>query len=480
MADLRGAIASAGYTTEALRLKLRLSAELGSRPADMQVHDRRTRDGSRLSTVIRLLALNFEVDERAVAQAFAPITPAQLSGLGLVEIGGGSVRALVRLSVHGDLLIAYDRQGEGGANLVTGINSPAVLLAQLAVRRPVRQMLDLGTGNGIQGILSSRHCERIISTDVNPRALAFADFNAALNGVTNMETRLGSLYEPVAGERFGLILSNPPYVISPASDLVYRDSGLAPGEICRALVRGAEGHLDEGGHAQALVSWPLAAGQPWDEPLRAWLPPGVDAWLIHYQTEDPLTHASNWNPPLNDAAVAERGQVLDDWLRYDEREGVGQIGFGAVFLRRRQGGGTVFVSEGRAATDGAGRQVQRVLDAIAAGPLTDQQLEDTVFKPVPEQRLEQVVSPAPDGTWTVATCTVRLSAGVGSEGTLDSALATVLTALDGRVTFDAALTTAAAQLEVDAAALRPTALNMARALYQLGFLVRAEDFPAAG
>jgi hypothetical protein len=479
MAELRNALARAGYTTDALRGLLQVEGELSSRPMDLQVHDRRTRDGSRLSTVVRLLALSLDVDEWAIAGAFAPLTPGQLSELGLVEIEHGQVRARVRLSVHGDVLIACDRPGWGGGEHVTGINSPAVLLSQLAVRRPVRRMLDLGTGNGIQGILSSTHCERVVSTDINPRALAFAEFNAVLNGVANMETRLGSLYEPVAGERFGLVLSNPPYVISPEAGLVYRDSGRGPGEICRDVVFGAGEHLDGEGYAQALVSWPLAAGQAWDEPLRAWIPPTTDAWILHYQTEDPLTHASKWNRPVDDAGVNERAQVLDQWLRYDEQHGIAEIAFGAIFVRR-PGDGRVFASEGRRGSAGAGRQVQRVMTALARGPIPDRQLRSTVFSPVPEQRLEQVASPAGDGTWNTGECTVRLAAGVGSEGTLDASLAAVLTALDGRRTLEAAVAVAAAQLEVDAADLRPGAMAMARGLCQLGFLVRAEDPPAAG
>lgn len=474
MAELRNALAGAGYTTENVAALLRLQGELTLGPADLQVHDRRTRDSSRLSTAVRLLALGFDVDESALAAALAPVKPSALVEMGVIWVQGGKARASVRLMAHGDVLIACDLIGAGGANHVTGLNGPAGLLAGLAVRRPCARMLDLGTGNGIQGLLASRHCERVVSTDVNPRALAYADFNAGLNGVANLETRLGSLYEPVQDERFGLILSNPPYVISPESTLVYRDSGMGPGEICREVLLGAAPHLERDGYAQALVSWPIVEGQDWSRELRAWVPPDVDAWLLHYQTEDPLTHAASWNRLTPDMSLGERSRALDQWIGYDEREGIDAIGFGAVFLHSRPGGGRIFTSEARSGVSGAGRQVQRVFTAMGAGESTDESVLATVFAPVPELEVEQVVKSVAGG-WSIDACSVRLTEGVGYGFAVDPTLASVLLALDGRLTVDEAIGAAANQVGVAVEQLRPAALLLVRRLFELGFLVRPDE-----
>lgn len=479
MGELRAALARAAYTAENIAVVLHLTGELTLGPADLQVHDLRTNDGSPLSTLVRLLALGLEVDERAVASALAPVKPATLAEMGVLEVQGGRARALVRLMAHGEVLITCDLPGAGGANHVTGLNGPAGLLAGLAVRRPCALMLDLGTGNGIQGLLAARHCERVISTDINPRAIAFAEFNAALNGITNLETRLGSLYEPVRQERFGLILSNPPYVISPESSLVYRDSGLGPGEICRDVLLGAGPHLEENGYAQALVSWPLADEGSWDEALRPWIPADVDAWLLHYQTEDPLTHAANWNRPSRDSGLSERARAIDEWLRYDQREGIDAIGFGAVFLHRRNAGGRVLTSEARRGVAGASRQVQRVFACLSAGEISDADALTTAFAPVPELEVEQVVHSVPGG-WSVDRCSVSLTEGVGYSWAIDPTLATVLLALDGKLELDGAIASSAAQVGVDVDQLRPPALSLVRRLYELGFVTRPEDPPALG
>ena len=65
------------------------------------------------------------------------------------------------------------------------------------MRRPGEAALDLGTGCGIQALLAAKHAERVVATDVNPRALGFAAFNAALNGIETIELRDGSGFDPV-------------------------------------------------------------------------------------------------------------------------------------------------------------------------------------------------------------------------------------------------------------------------------------------
>ena len=86
----------------------------------------------------------------------------------------------------------------------------------------------------------------MVATDVNERALAFAEFNCALNGVENVEFRSGSLLEPVLGERFGLVVANPPYVISPGLDVVFRDSGMERDAVSETVVRGMPDLLEAG------------------------------------------------------------------------------------------------------------------------------------------------------------------------------------------------------------------------------------------
>src|SRR4030081_1038241 len=97
----------------------------------------------------------------------------------------------------------------------SAITDSSRLLARLTIRRSIEVALDLGTGCGYQAVLAARHAERVIATDVNPRALAFTSFNALLNGAPNVECRQGDRFAAVEGLTFDLIASNPPFVVSP-------------------------------------------------------------------------------------------------------------------------------------------------------------------------------------------------------------------------------------------------------------------------
>jgi methylase of polypeptide subunit release factors len=131
---------------------------------------------------------------------------------------------------------------------VLGISSALDSLAQLTVRKPVERALDLGTGCGVQALHLATHAREVVATDVNERALWITRLNAELNGSQGIDVRDGSLFEPVAGEQFDLVVTNPPFVISPATGerLVYRDSGLPGDEVVRRVVTEAPRHLGRG------------------------------------------------------------------------------------------------------------------------------------------------------------------------------------------------------------------------------------------
>ena len=97
--------------------------------------------------------------------------------------------------------------------------------------------------------------KEVIATDVNARALAYTELNAALNGIRNIECREGSLFEPVQGEKFDLIICNAPYVVSPETRWAYRDGGFAADDVSQRVVTTAAEHLRDGGYAALLVSW---------------------------------------------------------------------------------------------------------------------------------------------------------------------------------------------------------------------------------
>ena len=125
---------------------------------------------------------------------------------------------------------------------VLGVGGASLTLSGLMLQRPVARALDVGTGCGIQALHASRHADRVVATDISVRALQLAELNAGLNGIDSVEFRLGSLFEPVAGETFDHIVSNPPFVITPRADGVpeyeYRDGGMVGDDLIAAFVAG--------------------------------------------------------------------------------------------------------------------------------------------------------------------------------------------------------------------------------------------------
>ncbi len=480
---VRAALDRAGYRVDALGALLGVHGELSSRPADLAVYERRlASQPGPLADLVALLALGFPVPTRRVVAALGRGVVGMLDDTGVLATVDDGMAATVRIVPHGDLWIASDRRPEQDAEPdpehVTGINAPAGLLANLTVRRPVGSALDVGTGNGIQALLAARHAERVVATDVNPRALAFTRFNAALNGLPGIQTREGSLFDPVAGERFDLVVCNPPYVISPDTDFVYRDSGASPGALCAAVVSGIPEHLADGGFATVLASWPSDPHGDWSDVPRSWLAPSVDAWLLHYRAEDPLTHAAKWNRPLAEQGVGRFAEALDRWTAYDDERGIRQISFGAVVLRTAASSpGFVRCDLLPDGTTPAGPQIERVFAAHDDLQLAPSGLLGRRLRLAPGHRLEQQLA-CVDGTWELQAATLCADQGIEFRGTLDALMVQVLVAMDGSRTVHQAASAAARVSALPAEewpALQEAAAAMAAGLYGLGLL---EPVPA--
>jgi release factor glutamine methyltransferase len=113
------------------------------------------------------------------------------------------------------------------------------LLVELALARKPASVLDLGTGSGAIALAIKRHLPqaRVVGVEASMAALAVAARNAVKLGL-DVELRHGLWFAPVAGERFDLLVSNPPYV---AKGDPHLDQGDLPFEPRQALVSGTDG-----------------------------------------------------------------------------------------------------------------------------------------------------------------------------------------------------------------------------------------------
>jgi len=144
---------------------------------------------------------------------------------------------------------------------VLGPGAGTAILYHAARRLPAETVLDLGCGCGTLALLLRR--PHVVATDIDPQALDLAAWNAAVNGIAGLTFRRGSLFLPVAGLKFDLIVSQPPYIPLPAGDVLspYYHAGPRGDELVRPLLQGAPDHLTANGRALIFADFPLAEGE---------------------------------------------------------------------------------------------------------------------------------------------------------------------------------------------------------------------------
>ena len=203
------ALRAVGYSEASVEELLGEDAYSGDEQ-DAPAEERRLPDG-RLATVMRIFFLQRPVPVTEAVEALGRSGVEALEATGLAVVGE-EVVPRVRILPIGRLLVAADgyARGDDPADYVAVYTPTSRLLDSLTPRPRVRRALDVATGSGIHALLAAGHADHVIATDVNERALAFTKLNAALNGLTNVECRHGSLFEPVDGETFDLITCNSP------------------------------------------------------------------------------------------------------------------------------------------------------------------------------------------------------------------------------------------------------------------------------
>jgi SAM-dependent methyltransferase len=211
---------------------------------------------------LRLLFCGEAVGEDEARAAFGNRLSSRLLDAGLLWQNDAGVRSPFHLRLIRGLYLFSDYLCHE-QDAVMGAGETSGLLYEASCwDKPTQSVLDLGCGAGTIALLWSSKAERVIGTDINERAITLSAWNASVNGVTNAEFRTGSLYGPVAGERFDVIVSQPPYYPAPEdseSKLTYLHGGLRGDELALEILSGTKDHLRAAGRALIFTSWPQDA-----------------------------------------------------------------------------------------------------------------------------------------------------------------------------------------------------------------------------
>jgi hypothetical protein len=476
---VREAFDTAGYTLEALTERLGTNAFALVARGELAPLVRSTQGGDRLDILLRLFVLGMPVPLPAARTALGPLPVEGWVAGGAVAVDGDDARGQMAIRPLGDLenwLVAYDNAGSSGgavpADHVLGVSASTMSLAGTTIRRPIAATFDLGTGCGIQALHASTHSERVVASDLNPRAAGFAMLTMELNDRDNVDVRLGDRFEPVANEMFDLIVANPPFVISPSRRYLFRDSELPVDELSRSIVRSAPAHLTPGGHLQVLASWAHIKGEDWRDRLAGWFDDlGCDALVYEREALDPAAHAASW---LRQTEAPEQWQAeYDQWLEYDEMHHIEAIGFGLIAMRKRVVG-KPWVRVEEAPQDfampcgdylGAAFELADFLEAQPGEALLG-----VALQVAPDVVLDERARPTSEG-WAVTDRRLRQTAGLCHEGQVDAAITAIVAACDGGRPLAAVLHDAAAAADIDSSGLARAALPILRRLVELGFLL---------
>ena len=467
------------------------------------------------AVLARLFVLGVSAAIADVALALPALELEGAVALGLVRVGDTDCQPLVDLRPYSftdnrgaaEWWIASDL-GElvlGGPlpeDHVLGVGGASLTLAGLQLARASELTLDLGTGCGIQAMHASRFSDRVIATDISQRALDYASFNAALNGIRNIDFRSGSMFEPVEGQRFDLIVTNPPFVITPRRQGVpsyeYRDAGRVGDAIVAEVIAGAATHLRPGGVAQLLGNWEYRADEDGLDRIGGWIDAaGLDGWVVERELQDAALYAQTWIRDGGTRAGAESDRLEDAWLDDFEARGVTGVGFGYVVLRapfdRLRDRGEL---EDRGELGDRGelrdrptrlRRLERLDGPVATGlgahlaatldaydwqaSLDDDELARTMLVVAPDVTEERHYWP---GDEHPAVMNLLQGGGFARSYPLDTALAAVVGACDGELSVGAICAAVSELLEVDEGELRADVLPTIREFVTVGILGRAE------
>ena len=287
------------------------------------------------------------------------------------------------------------------------------------------------------------------------------------------------MLDPVRGERFDLVVSNPPFVITPRSGAMplfeYRDGGAPGDDVVRDLVRSIGAHLEPGGIAQLLGNWEVPRGATWTDRVGEWLDgTGLDAWVVQREVQDPAEYAETWaRDGGHHPGTADFNAMYTAWLDDFAARDVEAIGFGVVTLQRPADGRTPF----RDLVDVPGMVEQPMGPTVLAGLRArtwlaehdDDAVLDTAWRRAEDVTEDRHSVPGePDPRVIV----LRQGGGLRRHLPLSTVTAALVSVCDGELTARAAAAAIGGLLDLEDADVRAEVVPFLRAAVRDGLLVR--------
>jgi SAM-dependent methyltransferase len=197
---------------------------------------------------------------------------------------------------------------------------------------PCEDFLELCAGSAPAALLAARSAKNIWATDIAQRSIDFAKFNAALNGIHNVQFGLGDLFQPVEGLTFDRIAAHPPYVPVLQTAEIFYGGGEDGEEITKRIIAELPARLKPGGRLYSRTLGTSRPGINFENRIREWLgerQQEFDVALFTLQTFEPRQFALE--ETLNKNGGREQFAL---WEKLFMKNAVRELVLGIVVIQR--------------------------------------------------------------------------------------------------------------------------------------------------
>lgn len=436
------------------------------------------------NVLVRLCLVGLRTEEALVREIFGESLLSALLEGGLFHVAPEGVSCPFIIYPVRGFWILYDHVGARPADLakflVMGVGSSSLAPANATPRRHYRRALDMGCGGGFQSFQLAAHCDEVVGLDINPRALSLARLAARLNGTGNIDFRLSDFFSAVEGEKFDLIVSNPPFVISPESEFHYRDGGLGADRVAETVVRNAGTYLEDGGLAVIICEWASLKGSDAITRLKQWVDGnGCDVWVSTSRQPDLIAYAMSWLRSYQQhLSPEEYAATYDRWIDYYETLGMDAVQTGLIAIRKRAGQNWFFADEAPSVIRGRwGETLLQLLDihTLLATSSVDEILDHS-YKLSPAARMRHLYQQA-GARWASAEADIFLEEPLPYSGRVDQYTAGLCARCDGTVPLRQLVKEMGEVVGVTFPEIVEAAMPILRGLMQRGYLIPASLLP---
>jgi SAM-dependent methyltransferase len=209
-------------------------------------------------------------------------------------------------------------------------------------REPCESFLELCSGTGVAALEAARHGSYAWAVDITERSTQMAEFNRLLNGVKNLATIEGDLYEPLGDLTFDRIVAHPPYMPVLIRAQIFYDGGSDGEQVTRRIVLGLPRYLRPGGCFYCLAQGSDRDSAPFEQRVRAWLgeeQSEFDVMVIVRQPQNPGDAAMQY--AVKSKAGGQAAHEMREALR---SLGIQLMVYGWMIIQRRGEARPVFTT----------------------------------------------------------------------------------------------------------------------------------------